>query len=53
MDVSKKAVIEDAVSLGDFSPEVAENLQQQLTREIDRYKETGKLPGSDQKSGKN
>ncbi|MFB5661384.1 BMP family ABC transporter substrate-binding protein [Alteribacillus sp. HJP-4] len=36
---------EDAISLGNFSPAVPDELQEQLTEEIEEYKTTGKLPG--------
>ncbi|SFP79189.1 BMP family ABC transporter substrate-binding protein [Salibacterium halotolerans] len=37
---------EGAVSLGPFSPKVPENVRQRIKADIDYYKETGELPGS-------
>ncbi|MFB4162771.1 BMP family ABC transporter substrate-binding protein [Alteribacillus sp. JSM 102045] len=35
---------EDAISMGEYSPVVPEEVQEQLNDEINQYKETGKLP---------
>ncbi|MDQ0298810.1 transcriptional activator of comK gene [Salibacterium salarium] len=35
---------DEAISMGQFSPEVPENIQKQLIEEIDHYKDTGELP---------